>query len=320
MEHSAEALARFDRETNAVNPEDKINILSARLLQLNTEYTLAQGDRVRREAALGSIKSGSLEAAQVSGQGDALGPLISKLHDVRQHLAELETSYGKNHPEVRKGYSVLAEVQKQVDETRNNIAGRITADYRQALAREDTLKKAVADTKADYDRVNFRSFEYERLKREADADKNLYDELIHKINEAGINAGFQNHNIRIADVALPGTRPVYPNLIQNVVIALMFASILAVGTSSIVDGMDTKIRDSEGLARVPNADLLGTLPENNDPFFPEAVRILRNMTCSETRVAICALSSSPALAPAKARPRSRCTSLRRMPRSQDFSW
>jgi len=38
---------------------------------------------------------------------------------------------------------------------------------------------------------------------EADADKTLYEELVRKIKEAGINAGFQNSAIRIADPARP---------------------------------------------------------------------------------------------------------------------
>ena len=36
------------------------------------------------------------------------------------------------------------------------------------------------------------SFEYQTLKREAEGDKKLYEELIRKIKEAGINASFQN--------------------------------------------------------------------------------------------------------------------------------
>ena len=51
------------------------------------------------------------------------------------------------------------------------------------------VKQAVADAKADFDHVNARSFEYQALKREADADKQLYEELVRKIKEAGINAG-----------------------------------------------------------------------------------------------------------------------------------
>jgi succinoglycan biosynthesis transport protein ExoP len=71
MEKSSAALAQFERELNVINPEEKTNIISARLLQLNEEYTSAQSDRVRKEAAYSSIQSGSMEAAQVSTQGQA---------------------------------------------------------------------------------------------------------------------------------------------------------------------------------------------------------------------------------------------------------
>ena len=40
------------------------------------------------------------------------------------------------------------------------------------------LQAAVNGTKAEWDRVNARSFEYQQLKQEADANKALYDELI----------------------------------------------------------------------------------------------------------------------------------------------
>ncbi len=66
-------------------------------------------------------------------------------------------------------------------------------EFQEAKSREDTLKKAVADTKAEYDKINARSFEYQQLKREAEADKHLYEELVKKIRESGINAGIQNN-------------------------------------------------------------------------------------------------------------------------------
>src|SRR5208282_2319819 len=56
MERSSQALVGFERELNVINPEEKTNILSARLLQLNTEHTNAQGERLKKEAAYDSVK------------------------------------------------------------------------------------------------------------------------------------------------------------------------------------------------------------------------------------------------------------------------
>ena len=260
MERSGQALAQFERELNLINPEDKTNILSARLLQLNQDYTTAQADRVKKEASWSSMKSGSLEAAQVSGQGEALVLLTQKVNEARQHFAEVAITYGVNHPENRKASTQVNEIEKQLKDTRTNIADRIEVDYSQALNREQMLKAAVAETKAEYDKLNAHSFEYQQLKREADADKKLYEELVGKIKEAGINAGFQNNNIRIADLARPALKPVFPNITLNLVLAFLFSSILAVGGAVLHDAMDTTVRDPEQTSRYLGTDVIGILP------------------------------------------------------------
>src|SRR6478672_739781 len=203
MERSGQALATFERELGVISPEEKTNILSARLLQLNTEYTNAQGDRVKKESIWNSVKTGSLESVQVSGQAEQLALLNQKLNESRQRFAEVRTTYGSTHPEYRKASSQVAELVRQFDDLRNNIAQRVQVDYNQSLGRERMLQKAVAETKAEFDKLNSRSFEYQQLKREAEADKKLYEELVRKIKEAGINASFQNSSIRIADPARP---------------------------------------------------------------------------------------------------------------------
>jgi len=260
MEKSGLALAQFEKELNVINPDEKTNILSARLLQLNTEYTAAQADRVRKEAAFNSMKSGSLEAAQVSTQGEALARLNERLNEAQQHFAEVKSTFGANHPEYRKAASELAEVQKEFDDSRRNVSSRIGVEYREALNREQMLQKEVADTKAESDRLNSRSFEYQQLKREADADKTLYDELVRKIKEADINAGFQNNNIRIADVARPGLKPVFPNMTLNLLLAFLFSMLLAVGAAVLHDSLDTTVRDAEQVSRFLGTDVIGVLP------------------------------------------------------------
>jgi capsular exopolysaccharide synthesis family protein len=260
MEQSNLALAKFEKDLNVVNPEEKTNILSARLMQLNTDYTAAQGDRVAKEAAFNAMKSGSLEAAQISTQGDSLAKLSDQLNQARQRFALVKATYGSNHPEYKKAASELAEIEKQFADARTNIAERIAAQYHEALNREEMLQKAVAQAKGEQDSINANSFQYQQLKREADADKALYDELIRKIREANINAGFQNNNIRIADVARPPAGPVYPNLKLNMLLALFISTLLAIAVAVIHDSLDTTLRDPEEAGRFLGIDIIGAMP------------------------------------------------------------
>jgi polysaccharide biosynthesis transport protein len=260
MEQSGLALAQFEKDLDVVNPEEKTNILSARLLQLNTEYTNAQADLVAKEAAWNAIQSGSIEAAEVSSQGQSLARLSDELNDAQQKFALVKSTFGANHPEYKKAEAQLAEVQKEFDDTRNSIGTRIGVEYRESLSREQMLAKDLADTKAAWDQLNSKSFQYLQLKQEADADRSLYDELIKKIREEDINASFRNDNIRIADVARPPVTPVFPNMTVNLVLAFLFSTLLALGGALLLDKLDTTLRNPEEASRFLRTDVIGTLP------------------------------------------------------------
>ena len=260
MEQSGQALARFERELSIVNPEEKTTILSARLLQLSTEYTNAQADRVRREAIWNSVRSGDLASVQVSGQAEQLMQLNQKVNESRQRFAEIRTTYGTSHPEYRKAASALSETSRQFEEMRANVGQRVKVDYDQAAGREQLLQRTLAQTKAEYDRLSTKSFEYQQLKREAEADKKLYEELVRKIKEAGINVGFQNSNIRIADTARPGRKPVLPNLTLNCILAALLSMGAAIATAVVMEVTDSTFRDPERASRALGTDVIGALP------------------------------------------------------------
>ena len=261
METSTQRLLQFERELNVINPEEKTNILSARLLQLNTEYTNAQADRVRKEAAFNSVRGGSFAAAQVSTQGEALKKLIERQNELQEKFAEVAGHYGANHPEYKKAANQVAEVGRQIEHTRLNIAQRVESEFQEAGNRERMLAQAVVETKAQFNQLNVRSFEYQSLRREAEGDKKVYDELIRKIKEAGINASFQNSAIRIADAARPGLKPVFPRLGLNLVVALLLSTVLAAGAAIVSDSLDKTVRDPELVPRLLNVEVIGSLPQ-----------------------------------------------------------
>jgi capsular exopolysaccharide synthesis family protein len=230
------------------------------LLQLNTEYTNAQTDRVRREAAYKSVKGGTLEAAQVSTQGEALKNLTAKIEDAEEKFAQIKSHYGVNHPEYRKTAAQITQLKQQLSETRAGIMRRVEIEYFESVNREGMLRRAVAETKGEYDALNARSFEYQALKREADADKKLYEELVTKIKQEGINAAFQNSAIRLADPARPALKPVFPNMLLNLALAFVLSSMLAIAAAILSDAFDNTIRDAGQAHRLLNAEVVGSLP------------------------------------------------------------
>ncbi len=260
MERSSAALLAFERELNIISPEEKTGIVSARLLQLNTEYTGAQADRVRKEAARQSILDGSLEAAEGAGPGESLRRLTERSNEARERFAEIQAHFGKNHPEHRKASEKAFEIERQIATMKEKIVRQIETEYTEAKNREDLLRRAVGETKSEFDALNARSFEYQSLKREAEADKKLYEELVRRIKEASINASFQNSMVRIADRARAPVRPVSPDLRLNLLAAFFAAFSICLLVTVARDAMDDTIRDPDKASRLLGTEVIGTLP------------------------------------------------------------
>ena len=153
MEKSSEALAQFERELNVINPEEKTNILSARLLQLNTEYTKAQADRVTQ----GSGLQLGAKAARWSRAG---------VH-ARRGAQEADREPERGAAEVRRGEEALRRESSRVQEGAGAGRRDPAADRRPRAPaspsasrsnitkrsnRESMLEQAVKETKAEFDR------------------------------------------------------------------------------------------------------------------------------------------------------------------------
>jgi len=76
--------------------------------------------------------------------------------------------FGLNHPEYALAAAKVQEVRNLLEATGRSIARRVEIEYRQALDRERMLAEELQKTKAEFDSLNARSFEYQALKREAD--------------------------------------------------------------------------------------------------------------------------------------------------------
>jgi polysaccharide biosynthesis transport protein len=260
MESSSERLAQFEKDLNVIDPEQKTNVLSSRLLQLNTDLTNAQTELVHKEVAYNAVRGGSLEAAQASPQGEQLRRLADTVREAEQKFTAVKAQYGANHPEYRKAASLLTALHGQFDALKTDIIQRVSVEYQQSLSRQAMLKKAVDETKAEFDKLNARSFEYKSVKQEADSDKGLYQELWRKIKEAGINSSFQSSSIRRVDSARPALQPVLPNIPLNVALAFLLSTLIAMGAALLTDTLDSTVRDPEQIQREMRTEVVGSLP------------------------------------------------------------
>ncbi|MDQ6676534.1 MAG: AAA family ATPase [Acidobacteriota bacterium] len=260
MERSGAALVNMGQRLNFVDTEEKTNILTRRLLQLNAEYTNAQIERVKRQDAWNAVKGGSLETAQTSEQGEKMRKLAAKLEEAQQKFTRVQAVYGKRHPEYVRAETDVALIRQTLAKSGNNTLKRVTGEYEDALNRERMLKSNVDSLRAEVEALSSRSTQYQSKQREAESDRKLYEDLMQKIREGNVNAGFHNNSVRVADPAQPVYRAVSPNMRNNVLLALMLSLFFSLGAVILSDVMDSTVRDPEAITRLLNTEVIGMLP------------------------------------------------------------
>lgn len=260
MDDSETALLGYEKQLGVIDPDEKTSILAARLLQLSTQYTDAQSDLVGKEVDFRALKSGSLAAIAVSPQAVELAKMEDAVHQAQEKMAVAKTVYGANNPEYRRAANSLAEISRQYSAMQAEITNRIEVQYQEAGKREKMLHDALLQAKSESDALNVQSMQYQELKREAEANKTLYNELFRKVKEAGINGAFQGSAMRVADEARPQSRPVFPNKTIFIALGFLFSLAASVITVVISSMLDTTLRDPEQVRRAMGVEVLGILP------------------------------------------------------------
>jgi uncharacterized protein involved in exopolysaccharide biosynthesis len=101
MENSAAALLQAQKELGVINPDQKTDTESPRLIALNQDWTNAQTELIKKDAADKSVRSGSVEALEASAQGDELKKLEEAMADEAEKFASIKTEFGPNYPEYK---------------------------------------------------------------------------------------------------------------------------------------------------------------------------------------------------------------------------
>src|SRR6202162_1488900 len=255
VQKSEDARIAYERQNQIWTLDDKQNITSQRFADANRELTTAQTERVKRQAILEFAKSGNLDAVPQIQSDAALGELQRRLTDATNQYREAQEQFGPNFPKVRHLQSQIKDVKADIQKEKQNIIDTLDSEYRQAVARETMLSKELDIQKRDVNEMAGKMVEYNILKREAEANKVLYDGLLTKLREAGGAAGVRSSNIRVVDPAMIPSSPSRPAKTRNVALAFVVGLVGGIGLALMREYMDNTVKtpdDIETLARLPS--------------------------------------------------------------------
>ena len=266
VENSEAARLAYERQHQIWELDDKQNITTQRLADVNREFTDAQSDRMKKQAVYEFAKSGNIDAVPQLRQNPTLQELLRKKSDTSSQYMDAVTQYGPNFPKVQRLQTHLKEIDDAIATEKHNVLSDLENEYNAAKQREGMMSDALNEQKGEVNSMAQVMVEYNILKRIAEADKTMYDGLLTKLKEANIAAGLKSSNIRVVDPAMIPSTPTRPAKARNIALSFLVGLVGGIGLALLREYLDNTVKtpdDIETLARLPSLAVVPAFSDDN---------------------------------------------------------
>lgn len=269
VETTEQALQKYKEQTDSVSLEDKQNIVTQTLAELNAAVTKARTERMQKESLYNQIRAIQHDRAALDTFPAILSnPFIQQLKGQHADLQRTEASQseklGEKHPDMLKTKRAIAEADAKLQGEIGKVVLSLKNDYEAALSQERRLQGALEAQKAEAMALSRKGIDYGVLSRDASTNRQMFDSLLQRTKETNVSAENRTSNIRVVDKAEVPRRPVRPNKTMNLLLAIFGGAVFAAGLAFFFEYIDNRIKNPDELKNFLGLPFLGLVPRLND--------------------------------------------------------
>jgi succinoglycan biosynthesis transport protein ExoP len=260
VQTSEEKLVRYQKDKGIVGIDEKQNIVTAKLDELNKELISAQSDRIQKEANYKLAASGDPSVFAKLSTGSLLEKLQAQQVDLETQYAQATTQFGTSYPKVAELKSQIKQVQASIAIEQKRLLAKVHDEYLASVQREKLLTSVFDQQKQEANKLNESAIEYTSLKRDSDSNRQLYQSLLQRLKEASVTAGLRSNNIRVVDAARVPIVPAKPNVRHNIILGFLLGLAGGIGLAFLQESLDTTVANLDELSSITALPALGTIP------------------------------------------------------------
>ncbi len=260
LEQSEAHLQDYARTSGLTFTSEKDNVAEVRLQELQEELSKAQADRIAKQAKLEEAKGKPADSLPETLDDPTLRDYHQKLTDLQRQLVEVSATLTPAHYKVQRVQAEIAELQSAIKAQRENILRRLSNEYASARRREEFLSEAYAEQQKSAADQSIKAIHYNTLKREVDSSRQLYQEMLQRVKQAGLAAAMRATNVVVVDRAKSPLLPYRPRVFMNSALGLLSGVFLGLGFVLLRERLDRRIQapgDAEVYLNLPE---LGAIP------------------------------------------------------------
>jgi polysaccharide biosynthesis transport protein len=260
IERSDRELADFARRAGAANLSDNLEMARTGLRSLNDRLEEVQRELVQLSGWRDLVQQGLVDHLDPVANSASIADLRTRLVDASAEYATLSERFLDSYPTVAEVLRRMELLRQEIASEKQNIANGIIGRFDTLSAQEVALRDAIAERESRLMTLNERGVQYNILRREFEANQELYDGILQRLKEVGVVAGIQENNISVVDAARAPGGPFRPDLRKNLAIASLLGLMVGVGLALLLEFLDNTIRRVEDVERLVDRPVLGMVP------------------------------------------------------------
>jgi polysaccharide biosynthesis transport protein len=254
------------------------SVVIQKLDALNIALTMAEGNRIEKEAIYRLAKTGSgdvivgLGNDPLAAQGNSMvftqGGGISNLQtlqlqqtQLKMSLADASTAYGPNNRHFKEIQAQIQALDEPIRQEIQLIVKRAQTDLQLAQQTEDGVRSQFDRQQLAASKLNEKAVEFAVLSQEALSRKKLYEDLYTKLQEANVSAGIKATNITIVDPARSQSVPIRPKPATYAAVGMLLGIIVGFATAYGVDSFDRTLSDPQEIEQIAGRPVIGVIPD-----------------------------------------------------------
>lgn len=262
LEKSEKILQDYMKSKDIITIENRVGLVPERLGDLNSELTKAQNRENEIKAVYEKIKQlGNSGAESIPDiiNNSTYKTLTEEIIKAEQTIMDLSKKIGDKHPSmIRARADLRILVDRKNEEVKRGIR-TVENNYEIAKAHVESIKKQLDETKSEATELNEKFIQYNILKRDVETNRQLYDALVSKMKEKQITEQSQGVEIFVVDTAKVPEKPSKPNLLKNMLLALVLGLFGGTGIAFFIEYLDDTVKTSEDAEERTGTPVLGSI-------------------------------------------------------------
>lgn len=265
MRLAEEAMQSFRERERAASLETMVEEAQSGIDQTTKEIQGAEGAIRQLDTDLAAVSgSGGDSALLLRLPSVSNDPRVATLNNqiqlMERELDEMSRRYRDSHPAFTGTQGRLDVLRQNVAALAIEVVGQLEARRAQAEAQLESLRAQRAEAEKRLLETTGKSVEYNRLARNLEADRALYDSVISRLKEVDVTSGLTDQSISVQERA-PGAGPVPSQTLKYLALGLLGGLAVGIALAFGLNYLDPSLRTIEQVEQRTGLGVVAAVPK-----------------------------------------------------------